>query len=315
MAELSPEEMGKLAADYYAGLNTDTRELAKGYADAKTKNKAAAEKAYEKYITALGVLKNGSYESFEEVKRAALALSRRSDSGNADELNMDGGIYGTAGSDASTAQIIHDAALGNSLNLVSAAQSNAAAESELNARLAEYEAQTHILNNASEIEKSYIENQTREDSSSAGAGLKKYRAMQDALGDYYDSVGAAESFEYQKQSDAFANAIKEVKTFGRVISKASSDALGVPIGTRKYKSGSSGSGKQSEAYKSALKDAKSMMAMDVHSESAEFYADQLGVSPQEVPARKTRAFIDGLKKDKTITAAEYKKLYDVLGLN
>lgn len=257
MADYNAEAVKKLAADLYGAGNIAARDYGGEYAqlaDAQTQrqNQAAAE-----YNAALEALKQENAAAYGTLNDTARELSQRRLDAPAEARTANGGgIYGTAGEDLTeSAKILHDNALGNAMNDIAGAAKSDADEAELLQRIAEYERQQNVYQGLADLEQQQIAAQRGENQAAAGDLLNANTSLDTILSQAYGLEQSENALTETQKQNAYNNALSEVNIFGKVMTKAASEALGVPIGTsaayakvnRVKSSGGKSSGSKSSA--------------------------------------------------------------------
>ena len=123
-----------------------------------------------------------------------------------------------------------------------------------------------------------------------------------------------------------ANALKEVDTFGRIMTQAAADALGMPIGTMSFTveqkmlkagrkgSSSGGSRKLSEKVQNALEGAKQRLSLPTDTYSAAYNASLYGISAKDLPVYQANQYLNGLVRNRKLTEKQVNTVRDMLGI-
>ncbi len=227
------DSIKQLAADLYGSADVAAKDYTADYKKIAAEGSAAQKKAAEDYNAAIDILKKSNDAAYGAIGEDVLELSRRRINAPDEQIVQNGsGIYGTAAQDASvSAQILHDNAIGNSYNDITAAQKAEADRLLLSKNLAELQRKANDAQDLADLTQQQIQAQ-RAENQSAAAALGTASQYLAAAQDDYNAQNQSEIAlaEIQKQN-AYQNALNEVNTFGKVLTKAAAEALGVPIGT------------------------------------------------------------------------------------
>lgn len=233
MAEYNAETVKKLAADLYGAGNIAARDYGEEYTQLAEAEALRQNQAAEAYREQLGALENASTAAYERLGTQAEDLSRiRLDRQPEQRTENGGGIYGTAGAELTeSAKILHDNALGNAINDIRGAQKSEEDELELMERIAEYQRQQNVYQGLADLEQQQIAAQRAENQAAAWDILNANTSLDSILSRAYGLQQSEDALAEAQAQNAYNNAITEVNTFGKVMTKAAAEALGVPIGT------------------------------------------------------------------------------------
>ena len=305
MADYNAEAIKQLAADLYGNANVTVKDYAADYAAVSQLQQERQNAAAQEYGASIDALLRDNAAGMKKTEDAAVELSRmRTNAAPEVRTEQGAGIYGTAGTDLSeSARILHDNALGNAMNEISAAQQTQAEQLETARRIAEYRRQQGIFEGLAELERQGISAQRAEDQAVANDALMVNQSLESIIGRIYGlqqgelslteqqrqneianqlardqfteqqrqfdaeyDLSNREFAEYRNQSaieqelarlefeeqqkqntagnqlnlsefeerqrqNAYSNAMAEINTFGKVMTRAAAEALGVPIGT------------------------------------------------------------------------------------
>lgn len=227
------ESIKQLAADLYGSADTSAKNYSADYKKTAAANAAAQNQAAKNYNAAVDALKKENEVAYDNLRTDALGLSRRRLDAPTEQIVEDGaGIYGTAAPSAGgSAQILHDNAIGNAFNDITAARKTETENLLLAQKLADLERQSNNAQDLADLTQQQIQAQRAENQSAAtaiGTASQYLAAAQDS----YNAQKQSEiSLAEMQKQNAYQNALNEVNTFGRVLTKAAAEALGVPIGT------------------------------------------------------------------------------------
>ena len=208
-----------------------TYDTSKLYNEAIQNYTAAEEKIYEQAVKAAEAEKKRIKQDYDTLRAKTNASARISALGRNEELaakGLAGNAYDDARSGVSeTSRIRGDIALQNDIN--AAYRDQAAAEQEQDASViqADLQRQQNIANYTA---------QAKVDQAKAEAEAKKDQANYEL--NAWKAQQAAEEFAQKmnqtRQQDAYNNALNELKLFGKVMTRAAAQALGVSIGTTSF---------------------------------------------------------------------------------
>lgn len=225
------ESLKQLAADLYAKADTVAKSYDTDYAALAAQNKATSAVAEQEYKTTLENLKAANTEAYKSIGADALLQSRRSLYTAPEAYTKNGaGIYGTAAEDGS-AQILHDNALGNAYNDITAARESQADTLTLATKLAVLAREKSDAESLAALTQQQIAAQTAENQAAASDSLKAAQYLTTATDAVNTQTISQNELEELKKQNAYQNALDEVNTFGKVMTQAAADALGVSIGT------------------------------------------------------------------------------------
>ncbi len=161
------------------------------------------------------------------------------------------------------------------------------------------------------------------------AGYENDQALAAIIGEYAGKIAEQklqmDQFEFEKQQTAVENALNEVSVFGRIMTQAVADALGMPIGTMSFAveqklkksggSGGSGGGKKlPEKVKNALEGAQQRLNMPTDTYSAAYNASIYGINAEDLPAYQANMYVEGLVRNRSLTEKQAETVRDILGI-
>ena len=138
-------------------------------------------------------------------------------------------------------------ALQNMTGSLGGAQAQGAAELQLLRDVGAQQILAAQARQAAAIEGQYASMQGAENQAGAGRELSALSMLGDAKQNSLSAKRQEDAFAAQKAQDDYNNAIKELNTFGVIMTKAAAEALGVPIGTKKSALKGGGKGRRSRS--------------------------------------------------------------------